>query len=191
MTFIKAQDGTDYETLKKKVQDACAAYWGPMDDEEADSPYSFKRPDRYDIIPYGELTTRDNYQLKEFGGIGFIIICVIAFVLLIFAITNYINLNVALSTRRAKEIATRKLVGAGRGQVIWLFLKEALIMNLLCFGLGLLLTGITTDMISTFFRTLDSEGVLSIGYSFSDICIYIGFILLMTLITGLIPAMIV
>lgn len=191
MTFIKAQDGTDYETLKKKVQDACAAYWGPMDDEEADSPYSFKHPDRYDIIPYGELTTKDNYQLKEFGGRGFIIICVIAFVLLIFAITNYINLNVALSTRRAKEIATRKLVGAGRGQVIWLFLNEAFIMNLICFGLGLLLTGITTDMISTFFRTLESEGSLSIGYSLSDICIYIGFILLMTLITGLIPALIV
>ena len=191
MTFIKAQDGTDYETLKKKVQDACAAYWGPMDNKEADSPYSFKRPDRYDIIPYGELTTKDNYQLKEFGGSGFIIVCVIAFVLLIFAITNYINLNVALSTRRAKEIATRKLVGAGRGQVIWLFLKEALIMNLICFGLGLLLTGITTDMISAFFRTLESEGTLSIGHSLSDICIYIGFILLMTLITGLIPAMIV
>ena len=191
MTFIKAQDGTDYETLKKKVQDACAAYWGPMDDKGADNPYSFKHPDRYDIIPYGELTTKDNYQLKEFGGSGFIIVCVIAFVLLIFAITNYINLNVALSTRRAKEIATRKLVGAGRGQVIWLFLKEAFIMNLICFGLGLLLTGITTDMISTFFRTLESEGTLSIGYSLSDICIYIGFILLMTLITGLIPAMIV
>ena len=191
MTFIKAQDGTDYETLKKKVQDACAAYWGPMDDKGADNPYSFKHPDRYDIIPYGELTTKDNYQLKEFGGRGFIIICVIAFVLLIFAITNYINLNVALSTRRAKEIATRKLVGAGRGQVIWLFLKEALIMNSICFGLGLLLTGITTDMISTFFRTLESEGTLSIGHSLSDICIYIGFILLMTLITGLIPALIV
>ena len=81
MTFIKAQDGTDYETLKKKVQDACAAYWGPMDDKGADNPYSFKHPDRYDIIPYGELTTKDNYQLKEFGGSGFFIVCVIAFVL--------------------------------------------------------------------------------------------------------------
>lgn len=191
MTFIKAQDGTDYEILKKKVQDACAAYWGPMDDKEAESPYSFKRPDRYDIIPYKKLTTKDNFQLKEFGGNGFIIVCVIAFVLLLFAITNYINLNVAISTRRAKEIATRKLVGAGRGQVIWLFLREALIMNLICFGLGLLLTGITTDMISTFFRTLESEGAIGIGYSFPDICMYIGFILMMTLITGLIPAMIV
>lgn len=191
MTFIKAQEGTDYETLKKKVQDACAAYWGPMDDKEYENPYSFRRPEQFDIIPYGRLTVQDNYQLNEFGGSGLIIVCVIALVLLVFAVINYINLNVALSTRRAKEIATRRLVGAGRGQIITLFLKEALIMNIICFGTGLILTGMTTDMISAFFRTTESEGIISVGHSSADICLYAGLILTMTLITGLIPASIV
>ena len=189
MTFFKTQDGTDYEILKKKVQEACAAYWGPMDDKEFENQYSFKRPERYDIVPYSKITTKDNYQLNECGGGGFIIVCVIAAILLIFAVINYINLNVALSTRRAKEIATRKLVGAGRRQIILLFLRNALIMNLTCFGFGMLLTGVTTDMISTFFQTIDSDGVVTVGYSFSDICVYVVFILVLTLVTGLIPAL--
>ena len=124
MTFLKAQEGTDYEVLKKKVQEACAAYWGPMDDKEFENQYSLKRPERYDIIPYSKITVKDNYQLNEFGGSGFIIVCVIAFILLVFAVINYVNLSVALSTRRAKEIATRRLVGSGRNQVIYLFLRE-------------------------------------------------------------------
>ena len=191
MTFLKAQEGTDYEVLKKKVQEACAAYWGPMDDKEFENQYSLKRPERYDIIPYSKITVKDNYQLNEFGGSGFIIVCVIAFILLVFAVINYVNLSVALSTRRAKEIATRKLVGSGRNQVIYLFLRESLIMNLICFVLGLLFTGVTTDMISTFFQTTVSEGVITIGYSFKDICVYALFILILTLVTGLIPATIV
>ena len=191
MTFLKAQEGTDYEVLKKKIQEACAAYWGPMDDKEFENQYSLKRPERYDIIPYSKITVKDNYQLNEFGGSGFIIVCVIAFILLVFAVINYVNLSVALSTRRAKEIATRKLVGSGRNQVIYLFLRESLIMNLICFVLGLLFTGVTTDMISTFFQTTVSEGVITIGYSFKDICVYALFILILTLVTGLIPATIV
>ena len=191
MTFLKAQEGTDYEVLKKKSQEACAAYWGPMDDKEFENQYSLKRPERYDIIPYSKITVKDNYQLNEFGGSGFIIVCVIAFVLLVFAVINYVNLSVALSTRRAKEIATRKLVGSARSQVIMLFLRESLIMNLICFVLGLLFTGVTTDMISTFFQTTVSEGMVTIGYSFRDICVYVLFILILTLVTGLIPATIV
>ena len=191
MTFLKAQEGTDYEVLKKKIQEACAAYWGPMDDKEFENQYSLKRPERYDIIPYSKITVKDNYQLNEFGGSGFIIVCVIAFVLLVFAVINYVNLSVALSTRRAKEIATRKLVGSARSQVIMLFLRESLIMNLICFVLGLLFTGVTTDMISTFFQTTVSEGMVTIGYSFRDICVYVLFILILTLVTGLIPATIV
>ena len=64
-------------------------------------------------------------------------------------------------------------------------------MNLLCLGTGLLLTGITSEMINTFFQALECESEISVGYSINDICIYSGFVCLLTLITGLIPASIV
>ena len=191
MTFIKVREGTDYDILKKKVQDACAGYWGPMDDREIENSYSWKRPERYDIIPYEELTTRDNYQLNEFGGAHLATVIAIAIVLLTFAVTNYINLNVALSTRRAKEIATRKLVGSKHWQIYWLFVKEALIMNVICFALGLALTGFTTGIINSYFATVDAEAAITASWSFANIAGYMGLFAILTLITGLVPATIV
>lgn len=191
MTLIKAKDGTDYEHLKEKVQKACATYWGPMDDREFENQYSWKRPEQYDLVPYRQITQKGTYQLRDIGGSGFIILSIIAALLLLFAILNYINLNVALSTRRAKETATRKLIGAGRADIISMFLKESLTMSVICLGLGLLLTGITTDMINTFFHAIDGECDIAVGYSLADIGLYIGFILVVAVITGLAPAMIV
>ena len=191
MTLIKAHDGTDFETLKGKVQNVCAEFWGAQDSQDPESPYSYKRAENYDLIPYRQFTVKDNYQWNEFGGTGYVILTVITCILLIFALINYINLNVALSTRRAKEIATRKLVGSGHRQVIMLFLRESLIMNLICFGFGLVLTGFTTDIINTFFKNLNAEGALSVGYGFGDIALYIGLVLTITVITGIIPALIV
>ena len=191
MTLIKAKEGTDYEHLKEKVQKACASYWGPMDDREFENPYSLKRPEQYDLVPYRQITQKGTYQLRDIGGSGFIILTIIAALLLFFAILNYINLNVALSTKRAKETATRKLIGASRADIISLFLKESLAMSVICLGLGLLFTGVTTDMINTFFQAIEGECNIAVGYSPADIGIYIGFILVVAVITGLVPAMIV
>ena len=191
MTFLKVREGVDIDELTKKIQKSCADYWGPMDDKGLDNPYSYKHPERYGIVPYSKLTTKDNYQLLEVGGVGFIIVTILAVLLLIFAILNYINLNVALSSRRAKEITTHKLVGAGRRQVIALFLKEALVMNIICFGFALLLSGVTGGMIEGFFKSIEMEGPVTMGYGPADITVYIIFLLLITLLTGLIPAKIV
>jgi putative ABC transport system permease protein len=51
-------------------------------------------------------------------------------VLLLFAIINYINLTVALSGRRAREMATRQLFGAPRRTIILKMMGES---TLLCF----------------------------------------------------------
>ena len=191
MTFLKVREGANIDALTAKVQKACADYWGPMDKKGLDNAYSYKHPEKYDLIEYEKLTTTDNYQLIESGGDGFIIMIIIAALLLIFAVLNYINLNVALSTRRAREIATRRLVGAGRIQIVELFLKEAFVMNLICFGLGILLTGVSTGMIEGFFKTLETEGSVTFCYGPAEIGVYVIFLLLITLFTGLAPARIV
>ena len=46
-------------------------------------------------------------------------------ILLLFAVLNYINLTVAQSGRRAKEMATRRLLGEGKAGVIWRMIAEA------------------------------------------------------------------
>lgn len=66
------------------------------------------------------------------------------FVLLL-ACINFMNLATARSSRRSKEIGMRKVMGAGRSQLIGQFLGEAVLMSLvglvLALGLSALLIG--------------------------------------------------
>jgi putative ABC transport system permease protein len=56
---------------------------------------------------------------------------VIAIFILVVASINYMNLATARSARRAKEVGLRKVVGAGKGQLIGQFLGESIMISLI------------------------------------------------------------
>jgi putative ABC transport system permease protein len=56
---------------------------------------------------------------------------IIAGFILLLAWINYVNLSTARALKRAKEVGIRKVVGAGRRQLMTQFLLEALLINLL------------------------------------------------------------
>lgn len=60
------------------------------------------------------------------------------FVLLIAAI-NYMNMATAKSSRRAREVGLRKVVGAYRGQLIGQFISESVLMSLIAMLIAVLL----------------------------------------------------
>jgi putative ABC transport system permease protein len=53
----------------------------------------------------------------------------IALLILVIACINFMNLNTARSARRAKEIGVRKVLGSDRGQLVVLFLSEAILLT--------------------------------------------------------------
>lgn len=57
--------------------------------------------------------------------------------ILLFAIMNYINLTVAQATGRAKEMATRRLLGDSRGGIIRRLIGESALVVVLSFLIGL------------------------------------------------------
>ncbi|MFT3911703.1 MAG: ABC transporter permease [Ferruginibacter sp.] len=65
----------------------------------------------------------------------------IAFLILVIAWFNYINLSTANSFKRANEVGVRKVIGAGKKDLIIQFLSESLLVNLLgfCFALVLVM----------------------------------------------------
>jgi len=65
---------------------------------------------------------------------------IIASVVLMIAVINFVNLSVALSTGRALEVAVRKVVGAKRRHIMTQFLLESVLTALIGLTLGLALT---------------------------------------------------
>ncbi len=63
----------------------------------------------------------------------------IAFFILLIAGINYMNLSTARSALRAREIGIRKVLGAGRRELIFQFLSEAILLSAVAIVLGLIL----------------------------------------------------
>ena len=64
---------------------------------------------------------------------------VIALLVLVFAIFNYVNLSVSLTTERSKEMATRRLLGSSRLQVFAKLIAESTLFTAVAFIVGYLI----------------------------------------------------
>jgi len=67
------------------------------------------------------------------------IFAIIAFVVLMIACINFMNLTTAYSSKRAKEIGMRKVIGAQKGDIVKQFFGESLILSLVFSGVAVLL----------------------------------------------------
>ena len=63
---------------------------------------------------------------------------IIAIFIMVLAWVNYINLSTAKAMERAREVGIRKVMGSFRSQLVFQFLSEAVILNLLAVTLALL-----------------------------------------------------
>jgi putative ABC transport system permease protein len=117
---------------------------------------------------------------------SYILSCIAIFILII-ACINFINLAVAQSLKRSKEIGIRKVVGSSRGQLIKQFLAESFVTSLIAFVIAIVLT----IVILPFFNELANKK-LSLSY-LSDGYLYVGYFLLLMLtsfIAGFYPSLV-
>lgn len=63
----------------------------------------------------------------------------IAFLILLIACFNFMNLSTARSIRRAKEVGIRKVAGANRQTIIWQFMGESVLTSIIALTLALIL----------------------------------------------------
>mgnify|MGYP001555982355 CR=1 FL=1 len=111
----------------------------------------------------------------------------IALFILLIACINFINLTVARSMKRAKEIGIRKVVGGNRKQLIMQFLGESFVLCIIAFILALVIV----QLVLPVFNTLSNKS-LALSYLF-DTKLISGYILLFaltTLLAGFYPALV-
>lgn len=117
---------------------------------------------------------------------SYLLTCIAIFILII-ACINFINLAVAQSLRRSKEIGIRKVVGGTRSQLIKQFLAESFVVSLIAFAIAIALT----VAILPFFNELANKK-LNLSY-LSDGYLYAGYFLLLlvtSFIAGFYPSLV-
>ncbi|ADE82998.1 ABC transporter permease [Xylanibacter ruminicola] len=105
--------------------------------------------------------------------------------ILFFAISNYINLTVANTGFRAKEMATRKLFGSSQKDISLKLIAESTLMVAVSFAIGLALAfALQDEAIDLFKGKIDLAGDISLG----TVSVSIAFILLVGIISGIMPS---
>ena len=108
--------------------------------------------------------------------------------LLLSAIFNYVNLSVALTGKRAKEMAVRQLNGASRSSIVGKYVAESILFTAVCFGAGLLLAEAFCPMMNALLNSPDVP--IRIVWSPAYLLAYVATVIVLGSITGLIPALI-
>jgi ABC-type antimicrobial peptide transport system permease subunit len=113
------------------------------------------------------------------------VFALVAFIILLIACFNYMNLSTARSERRAREVAVRKVVGAHKRGLFALFMAESIFISLLAFGLAIVLV----ELLLPFFKELTQRD-LSLTFSNPTLLLSFAAIVLFTsFISGSYPAL--
>ena len=115
------------------------------------------------------------------------VMLILGLVLLLSALLNYVNLSSAISGNRAKEMATRRLLGDSKQSVFWRIMLETLLFTLVCYVLAVLLASAITPYMNSL-RPADVPVAFRVAPTFGFWLLSIGFILLVSLVSGLVPA---
>ncbi len=112
----------------------------------------------------------------------------VGILILIFAIINYINLTVAQTGFRAKEMATRQLLGSSRMNLFSRLMMESTLLTFISFIFGLLLAFLFLPFAN---KLLETKIDLAGAFTGTNILITILVVLAIGSFSGLLPAILI
>ncbi len=110
------------------------------------------------------------------------------FLLLLFAILNYVNMTTALSGFRAKEMATRRLIGATKGSIFLKMIAESTIICAVAMIIAILLGEAISPAAS---KVLNYDISIFKAVSPVSVLVCVLFTVLIGVVAGLVPALII
>ncbi len=119
--FVLLKKGTDINLFNKKIAPVISKNCA----DTFRTAYAYKFSDNYlhNSFIHGNRTGGKIAYVKMFS--------LIAIFILVIACINFMNLSTAKASRRLKEVGIKKVIGAGRRQLIFQYIGESLVMGYL------------------------------------------------------------
>ena len=182
--FIKVAESADVDSLEGKIQNIFRQLWGEKLNAAMIDQFTIDIGiERFDKLYFSGEMIDDYLNMGDRSQI--IILLIVSLLLLVSAVINYINLNLALTNKRAKEMATRSLVGADKAHIAVKYILESIGFTAVC---SIAAAGIAVALAPYIGMIIDGQ-TITIPFNAASISIYILFVVLIGGICGLIPAL--
>ncbi|MDZ7777501.1 MAG: FtsX-like permease family protein [Bacteroidales bacterium] len=179
-TYVEFNDKTDIASFGEKFTEYLLPY-APEDVPE-EYVYRLYLQNVSDIhLHSGHI--KYQYNRKMGNGVFIVILSLVGILLLVIASINYINLSIARSVKRSREVGMRKVLGATRQKLINQFLGESLIITFISIILSMVMAEL---LIPEFNALMNTSLQLTLSPAF---LVYLLIILLVvSFISGSYPA---
>ncbi|RKN82915.1 FtsX-like permease family protein [Ulvibacterium marinum] len=183
--FVKLSEKADVVSVQKQLDLLAAEH---LDKEMV----AFGQKRRFHLQPLADIHFNPNYGTYDYTRSQaskpvLISLSFVALFLLLLGCINFINLNTAQATQRAKEIGIRKTLGGSRKQLVFQFLGETFLLTVTAAVVSLFFSSWLIRLFSDFIP----QGV-SFGLFNSPVLIgsAILLVLVLTLLSGFYPALV-
>jgi putative ABC transport system permease protein len=191
-TYIILKGGVKKASMEAKFPEVVLKYVGPQikkfigitieDFKKAGNQFGYELEPLKDI----HLKGAPQYQLEPSGSLTTVyIFAVIALLILVIAIINYINLATAKSAGRAKEVGIRKVSGSDKTGLIFQFIGESMVIVTIATIIASLLVLVLTP---TFNHLIGKEISFALFSSYKGIIGIIVLIVIVGTAAGAYPA---
>ncbi|HET6254482.1 MAG TPA: ABC transporter permease [Puia sp.] len=190
--YVLARPGQSREFLQSRVNATVNTYIGKaMQAELHESIQNMERQGahfRYRLMPLLDIHLHSN-KIAEFepnGNIVYVyVFSFIALLILAIACVNFMNLSTARSANRAKEVGIRKVAGSSRGQLIFQFLTESILLSMFSLLLAL---GVALALLPMFNQLSGKQLYAEMLYSSCILPLMLGLVLTVGFLAGSYPA---
>ena len=183
--FVMQRAGADITARSADIREYFATFLRSFEEDKSKGIHFVPLKKLYfweQTSPWGMYTIeRGNWQFV-------MILMSVGLLILIFAIINYVNLTVAQTGFRAKEMATRRLLGSSRKELFSRLIMESTLMTAASFLFGLLLAFVFAPYAGNLLeRKIDLLGM----FTPLNCMVVILLIALTGFISGLLPAIVI
>lgn len=181
--FIKAAEGTDIQSLENKMEEVV---------RKEDFLYVYGLYKDFLLTPFDKISYSAVEATAPFEGLidaSFIKLFTAAGIfLLLFAVLNYISLTVAQTGFRAKEMASRRLLGTQQSGIIARYISESFILTVISFAFALIFVKLISPHLSELIGK-EISPLKDMGWM--EILFIIVLLVVLSVLSGIIPALLV